>query len=80
MQDPNTAIRTLVEAWCDRREYGALAIVLPAWTGNNELTDGWELLHDSLKHAYAMCINLPADERDVLKRIYVEIEYALRNR
>ena len=78
--DPNTTIRSLVEDWCDRREYRALSIVLSAWLANNGLTDGWEGLHDSLKHAYAMCTHLPQSERDTLKKLYVDIDYALRNR
>lgn len=73
----NTSLRTLLDQWCERREYGALAHILPAWTGNNGLTDGWQDLHDSLKHAYVMRLNLPHEERDELKRLYVEIENAL---
>ena len=30
----------LIDGWCDRRAYKALARVLPAWLGNNGLTDG----------------------------------------
>lgn len=78
--DPNDTIRSLVESWCDRREYSALSIVLPAWLANNGLTNGWEIVHDGLKHAYAMCTHLPSDERDALKTTYVHIEHALRNR
>jgi hypothetical protein len=80
MEDPNPIIERLVEAWCDRREYRALSILLPAWSSNNGLTDGWEHLRDNLKHAYAMCPHLPADERDTIKRVYVDIDHALRNR
>lgn len=39
--DVNTTLENLIEAWCDRREYKALAIVLPTWLANNGLTDGW---------------------------------------
>lgn len=78
--DPNEEIRVLVERWCDRREYGALANLLPAWLGNNGLTDGWSMLHDDLKHTYAAGNNLPADERDTLKKVYVAIDVSLRNR
>lgn len=49
-------------------------------TANNGLTDGWAMLRDSPKHAYAMCNNLPTDERDTLKRTYVIIETWLRDR
>jgi hypothetical protein len=78
--DPNDSIRRLVDNWCERKRYGPLALVLPAWTSNNGLTDGWEILHDALKHAYATCTDLPPEERDVLKQVYVEIDVALRNR
>lgn len=78
--DPGGTIQALIDTWCDRREYHAIAIVLPAWASNNGLTDGWETLHDALKHAYAMCTNLPPVERDTLKKTYVDIDYALRNR
>ena len=78
--DPNQIISDHVDDWCDRRELRALSYVLPAWTGNNGLTDGWSQLRDDLKHAYAMCTDLPAEERDKLKEAYVGIDVALRNR
>lgn len=78
--DVNPEIRQLVERWCDRRELGALASLLPAWLANNGLTDGWEILHDALKHTYAMGRDLPPDERDTLKRLYVAVDVALRHR
>jgi hypothetical protein len=73
-------IRSLVEKWCERKHFGPLALVLPAWISNNGLTDGWEILYGALKHAHAMCTDLPPDERDVLKQVYVAIDEALRNR
>lgn len=76
--DPNIEIRTLVDRWCERKELGALASLLPAWLANNGLTDGWEMLGDALKHT--SCFHLPADERDTLKRLYVLIDASLRNR
>jgi hypothetical protein len=79
-ENPNDTIQSLVDSWCDRREYAALTYVLPAWTGNNGLTDGWELLRDSLKHAYVVCTHLPAADRDTLTKTYIDIDYALRNR
>ena len=78
--DPNTIVSSLVDGWCDRRELNPLAKVLPAWIANNGLTDGWTNLHDALKHTYAMCSDLPSDERDQLKRAYIAIDVALRNR
>jgi hypothetical protein len=78
--DPNDTIRRLVERWCERKHYWPLALILPAWLSNNGLTDGWEILHDALKHAYAMCSDLPSDERDALKQAYVAIDVAMRDR
>ena len=78
--DVNAEIRQLVDRWCDRRELGALASLLPAWLANNGLTDGWAILHDALKHTYAAGRDLPPDERDALKKLYVTIDVALRNR
>lgn len=78
--DVNAEIRQLVDRWCDRRELAALASLLPAWLSNNGLTDGWANLHDALKHNYAAGRELPPDERDLLKRLYVAIDVALRNR
>lgn len=78
--DLNEEIRALVELWCDRRDYDALARVLPAWLHNNGLTDGWATLRDDLRLAYAICTGLPSSERDKLKQIYVAIDVALSNR
>jgi len=78
--DPNDEIRRLVEGWCDRREFKALARVLPSWIGNNGLTDGWSDLRDALKSAYGLCRHLPPDERDALKKLYVKIDIGLRCR
>lgn len=80
MENPNKNIEALVIRWCDRRDYVALAHVLPAWIWNNGLTDGWENLRDALRHAYAMCRHLPADERDILKKSYVAIDTAMQDR
>ena len=78
--DVNSAIERLVGNWCDRREYGPLAAVLPAWTANNGLTDGWGALRDALRQAYSMGNHLAVDERDVLKQCFVAIDSAVRSR
>ena len=78
-EDINNEIRTLVEAWCDRREFGALGGLLPHWVANNGLTDGWTELAAALRSASTNQI-LPADERDTLKRLWVELDTALRTR
>ncbi len=78
--DPNQIISELVDSWCDRRELRPLSLVLPAWVGNNGLTDGWSQLHDDLKHAYVIYTELPAIERNKIKQAFVAIDYFLQNR
>ncbi|MGE5191639.1 MAG: hypothetical protein ACM3U2_04000 [Deltaproteobacteria bacterium] len=73
-------IRALVYNWCDRRELGALAGLLPAWLGNNRMTDGWGILRNELRHTYVFQKQLPPEERDILHRLYVQIDTALQKR
>jgi hypothetical protein len=47
------ALRTLIEAWCDRRCLKALSHVLPAYLAFNGLTDGWNRLYDALRNVRA---------------------------
>jgi hypothetical protein len=75
----NDEIRKLVEAWCDRREYGALASLLAPWISNNGLTDGWEDLAAALRST-ANSKSLPDNERFILKQLWVELDTILRNR
>ena len=75
----NKEISALVESWCDRRELVALAGLLPAWTGNNGLTDGWWGLATALR-SVAGYHQLPESERAILKRLWVELDYYLRSR
>jgi hypothetical protein len=79
MENINNEIRALVEAWCDRREYGALSGLLPWWISNNGMTDGWAGLADALRHV-SNYHNLPAHDRETLKRLWVELDTILRNR
>jgi hypothetical protein len=75
----NNEIRQLVDAWCERREYGALAGILTPWLANNGLTDGWEDLASALRTT-ANSQSLPDEERYTLKRLWVEVDTMLRNR
>ena len=77
--DPNQIVLSLIDLWCERREFQPLAHVLPAYVGNNGLTDGWAQVRDALKHAYAMCSDLPSGEREQIKNAYVAIDAALLN-
>lgn len=80
MTDASRQLQTLIDGWCDRREYRLLAIVLSAWLANNGLTDGWSDLRDAVKSAYASGRHLPPDERETLKDVLVAIEAALQSR
>ena len=63
----------LIEAWCDRRALGALAVLLPAYTSNNGLTDGWAEVMEALRRLRATR-QLPADEQAEVERLVVLVE------
>jgi hypothetical protein len=44
-----SALRALIDAWCDRRCLDPLSLVLRAYLGFNGLTDGWAELYESLR-------------------------------
>jgi hypothetical protein len=46
-----TALRALIDRWCDERRLNALARILPGYLAWNGLTDGWHDLIDALKAA-----------------------------
>ena len=74
-------LESLIEHWCDRRDYALLARVLPACCEINGLTDGWEQLCAALKSAYgASRGRVSADESDAIKSLFVELDLALRSR
>jgi len=65
----NDDVRKLLESWCDRREYRALGVVLPAWLAANSLTDGSSGLRDALRTVCTLCGHLPDHERKMLKEL-----------
>lgn len=75
----NDQIAALVDRWCERRELGALSGILSPWLSNNGLTDGWNGLASALR-TLANNQGLPESERDLLKRLWIEVDNALRNR
>jgi hypothetical protein len=75
----NQRIQELVDSWCERRELGALASLLPAWLSNNGLTDGWDDLCSALR-TLSNSHDLPDSERSALKRLWIELDAYLRNR
>jgi hypothetical protein len=48
------ALRHQIERWCDQRRLAALALLLPAYTAFNGLTDGWADLYEALKATRAL--------------------------
>lgn len=75
--DVNRRIQVLVEAWCARREYGALASVLPPWLANNGLTDGWGELGKALR--WTSHGGLPEAELLECKLLWIIIDNAIRD-
>jgi hypothetical protein len=49
-----TALRGLIEGWCDQRKFNALARILPAYTAFSGLTDSWAELYNALKNTRAI--------------------------
>jgi hypothetical protein len=71
-------VRQLVEAWCDRRAYGALREVLQGWPLANPLTDGWADLGDALKAVRAFAADeLTAEEAVELERYIAAVDKAV---
>lgn len=66
-------VRRLIEAWCDRRDLQALATLLPAYTANNGLTDGWG---DVLEALYEIRADrsLPPSEHAEVERLVPLVE------
>ena len=69
----NGPLARLIDAWCERRELGALAVLLPAYTSNNGLTDGWAGVMDAL-HTLRGSRRLPGDELRQIDVLTVLVE------
>jgi hypothetical protein len=62
-----SALRTLIEKWCDRRCLKALHSILGAYLAFNGLIDGWGELHIALQDVRAFArTELQADEPERL--------------
>ena len=76
MDEVTSALRVLIDAWCDRRELRALALLLPAFVSNTGLTDGWagvmEALYDLRSYR-----SLPTEEGDEIRRLIPIVESAV---
>jgi hypothetical protein len=76
MDDVNRSLRGLIDKWCDRRELGALATLLPAFTANNGLTDGWAAVLGALYNLRSLR-SLPDDEQAEIRRLTRTVEQAV---
>jgi len=66
----------LVDRWCERRDLGHLAAVLPAYVYNFGLTDGWADLMEALR-VVRSSETLPSDERAEIERVLRIVERAV---
>ena len=80
-EDFVSALRLLLDQWCDQRRYRHLAAVLPSFVTFNGLTDGWEELNSSLKAAVGLgAEGMPDDEWHTLQGLSRDAEAALSSR
>lgn len=69
----NGPLARLIDRWCERRALGPLAILLPAYTSNNGLTDGWAEVMTALQTLRGSR-HLPADELGQIEELTVIVE------
>ena len=72
----NDELRKLVERWCDRREYRALATLLPAWCASNSQSDGMGELRDAVRSIDALCGDLPNEDHKRLRDLGAKLAAA----
>lgn len=71
--DIHERVKALVDGWCDRREYGALRVILSSWPLASGLTDDWALLMDALRTLRTGSA-LPASEAREIEQLLIEVE------
>jgi hypothetical protein len=69
----NGPLSLLIDAWCDRRELHALALLLPAYTANFGQTDDWARVMEALHDLRAKKI-LPDEEHATVERLVPIVE------
>ena len=69
----NGPLARIVDAWCERRALGPLAVLLPAYTSNNGLTDGWAEVMEALRTLRGSR-QLPDDEHRQIEDLVVLVE------
>jgi len=69
----NGPLARLIDGWCERRALGPLAVLLPAYTSNNGLTDGWAGVMEALRTLRGSR-HLPDDEHRQIEDLVVLVE------
>ena len=69
----NGPLSRLIDAWCERRALSPLAVLLPAYTSNNGLTDGWTDVMEALRTLRGAG-RLPDGEQQEVERLVVLVE------
>ncbi|WP_421121566.1 hypothetical protein ACE2AJ_09370 [Aquihabitans daechungensis] len=75
--DVPAALASLVDGWCERRDLQPLTVLLPAYTSNNGLTDGWGRVMDALYNLRALRHHLPENERTTIDQLIPLVEAAV---
>jgi hypothetical protein len=74
-------VDSLIDGWCERRELGALRILLPAYPMAMGLNDDVHELRAALRHVRAMVKDgLTASEKDPLNQVIAIIDQTLTSR
>ena len=76
-----TALRGMIERWCDERKLDTLSWLLPSYVSFNGLTDGWANLYEALKSTRALGRErfIPTDW-DLLNELIQSAERAIYRR
>jgi hypothetical protein len=80
VNEPETEISNLVDAWCQRRALRPLRYLLPHWP-HNGMTDGVHELKTALENVRAFGRpDLLPEEARMLDTLISQIDHALTNR
>ncbi len=69
----NGPLSRLIDTWCERRALSPLAVLLPAYTSNNGLTDGWTEVMEALRTLRGAG-RLPDGEQREIERLVLLVE------
>jgi hypothetical protein len=73
-------LKTLTDAWCDRRALRALREFLPGYLALNGLTDGWGHLEDALKDVLLNAEDeITVEESKEVKRLMIAVQHIIHS-